>query len=1002
MLSDDTFIEEYLVEAREHIDEVENDILILEGKINNPDFNLIDKIFRSIHTIKGGAGFFKINKINKLCHHFETMLNLLRSKKAHLTNQHIETLLSGVDRFKVMLGEIEQSDNVEIQDLIDKCLFFMNDKNSSLNKNNQTKISSDTLLIENLAPQLDTFENMNQYKLIIDCHALYQNYQITPFELIHDFNSMGDILEGLFENTEKNIYESNEESEPLLLSIHYNTLLHIDIVSLIFHIPKESIDIIQAKSKRIKNFTKQISCIEEDNKLKDITIQSQVQIQKAKKTNQKQIKQSSVLQKEKQTSIRIGLNVLDKLMNYVGELVLVRNKFLMEVTKADAKFYEIFQEMDIVTSDIQDSAMMMRMQPIDRIFSKVPRMVRDLSKLFNKNIQLVISGNNVELDQNIIESMSDPIMHIIRNCCDHGIESSTERLEFGKTKEGLIQLNAFHRGGRINIEISDNGRGINIHKVKEKILSLNIKSEQELNQMSNNELLPMIMSPGLTTAKHTTEISGRGVGMDVVKTSIEKIGGTIDINSELHKGTTFMLSLPLTLTIFPCLIVVSGDEKYAIPQSNLVELVRLYENEIFTEIKQHDDQEVYLLRDKILPIIRLNEILKRRQIFKTSTKLRISKKYKKLTKINFKKKNLKEKILTFAVVKYGIKMFGIIIDDIKGTKELVVNPLLQTLSPLKIYSGTTILGNGEVALVLDIENISKHARIDFNKAKSSLSLTDNAMISSNVQKALIFQIGEKEQFAVPLIMVKRVIPIKKEQIGTIGKNKEKEYINIQKETFHIVRLDKFIDISACINDSNLFILIPKNSKIKFGLLFSELKGVVDMPPSLDEETYKIEAIFGSYVLNNNLTLFLNIDAITIKIENLYLKLTPLLPQKTLSDSKVILLVEDTPFFRKLTKGFLKKEGFIVHTASNGIEALKILESKQFDLIISDIEMPEMNGWEFMEKVKSINQFKNIPSIALTSLDSDKDRNKSKAVGFDIHEIKINQESLMGCVKKLIE
>ncbi|KPA18811.1 Chemotaxis protein cheA [Candidatus Magnetomorum sp. HK-1] len=1014
MIVDNTFIEEYLIEAKEHIDEIENDVLILEGIQNNPDFNLIDKIFRSIHTIKGGAGFLKLKKINDLCHHFESLLNLLRSKKIQLSYEHIEILLSGVDRFKIMLNDIKQADKIDIQDLTDLCLDLSNCKkqeNKTIisGETNQTnfKSDSDILSIKDLNLKSDKVENINQYRFHIDCNELYKSYKVTPVDLIYDFNSMGKILDVYFESNIKDLSECFE-NKPLLLYIHYATTLQADILSLIFHISKDSINIIQTQTQTQTQATsKEALSSKNDLQCQEVCIVSQQQIKKTKSkkinisNNKFKKSQTRIFKEEKKLSIRIGLDILDNLMNFVGELVLVRNKFLMEVTKADHRFYEIFQELDIVTSDVQECAMLMRMQPIDRIFSKIPRMVRDLSKLFNKNIQLSISGNNVELDQNIIESISDPIMHIIRNCCDHGIESTSERLELGKSQKGEIQINAFHRGGRINIEISDNGKGINIQEIKEKALALNIKTEEELKQMENSELLPIIMTPGLTTAKKTTDISGRGVGMDVVKTSIEQIGGIIEIDSELHIGTTFMLSLPLTLTIIPCLIVVSDNEKYAIPQSNLNELVRLYENEIYTEIKQHDDQEVYLLRDKVLPIIRLNEVLKRRQVFKKSTILRITKKYKKIAKNNFHKNKLNEQILTFAVVKFGVKMFGIIIDEIRGTKELVVNPMLKTFSPLKIYSGTTILGNGEVALVLDIESIAKHTKLDFNKIKSTFALRESDTLSAYIQRALIFKIGKKELFAVPLIMVNKLIPIKKDSIGVIGNDTQKEYITIQEETFLIVRLHELIDISPCIDDTNLFILIPKNSKIRFGLLFSQLKGVVDMPLSLDEENYKIDVVLGSSIINNKLTLFLNIDAIVNKIESLWLETTPLLLQNVSSKNKNVLLVEDTHFFRKLAQGFLVNEGFTVHTACNGVEGLKILETIKCDLIISDIEMPEMNGWEFMKKVRSSQAFSHIPAIALTSLNSEKDRNKSKVVGFDIHEIKINRENLIACVNKLI-
>ena len=445
---------------------------------------------------------------------------------------------------------------------------------------------------------------------------------------------------------------------------------------------------------------------------------------------------------DRAATVRIPVPLVDRLMTLAGELVLVRNQALRSIDAGEAAIRPVLQRLDALTSQLQGAVTQTRMQPVGNLFAKFPRTVRDLARQMGKTIGLEVNGTEVELDKSVLELLSDPLTHLIRNCCDHGLESPDERARAGKPATGRIVLNARQQGGQIWIEVRDDGRGIDVERIKRKALESGLRTAAELARLSDKETLGLITLPGFSTAAAVTDLSGRGVGMDVVKTNLDQLGGALEIDSTLGQGTTFSLRVPLTLAIIPCLMVRAGDQRYAIPQKDLEELVCLHPQQTQTRIETTLDQEVVRLRERLLPLVRLAEVLDRPRPFDIEAREAIVRKYRRTAEsVDSTGPTGGPAAATFfAVVKVGARRFGLVVDEILKNEEIVVKPLHSLLKPLACFSGATILGDGRVALILNMEGIVQHAGVCFGTHVEQRGAAAG-VVHAETTPALLFRYG---------------------------------------------------------------------------------------------------------------------------------------------------------------------------------------------------------------------------------------------------------------------
>ena len=420
-------------------------------------------------------------------------------------------------------------------------------------------------------------------------------------------------------------------------------------------------------------------------------------------------------QSHSDATIRVDVGVLDGLMNLVGELVLARNQILQLVATSDAAQFGVpSQRLSLITTELQEGVMKTRMQPIGVVWGRFPRVVRDLAVSFGKQVRMDMDGAETELDKTIIEAIKDPLTHLVRNAVDHGIEAPEQRLAMGKPVEGRVKLRAFHEGGKVNIEISDDGAGIDVERLRTKAVERGVLSADQADRLGHREALALIFAPGLSTAEAVTNVSGRGVGMDVVKSNIERIGGSVDVTSELGQGTSIKVKIPLTLAIIPGLMVAAGGQRYAIPQISLLELVRLAGKQAATGIEYIHGAPVYRLRGRLLPIVDLAGEL---GITPTSG----------------------PNVINIVVLQADDRQFGLIVDDISDTQEIVVKPLGRQLGDVALFAGATILGDGRVALILDVLGIAQRSRV-VSEAHERLVADDE-------------DTGDGKEMTVPLLLV---------------------------------------------------------------------------------------------------------------------------------------------------------------------------------------------------------------------------------------------------------
>lgn len=875
----DELLREFLTETSEHLDTVDVELVRFEQDPNNE--KILSNIFRLVHTIKGTCGFLGLPRLESLAHAAETLMGRFRDGLP-VTSSAVTLILATLDRIKEILAELERTAAEPEGEDVD------------------------------LIGELERMASADEAALLAEAAAEAPAAPAPAPEPPFAVQTL------------------ERELKPGEVSLD-------DLERAFMEAPGPDDDF--APPPPVAAAPAPVA--EAAPPAPAPTVERKPEPKPAARAGQAAEKEASESAGSgenvtKVQTIRVNVDTLEHLMTMVSELVLTRNQ-LLEIARRheDNGFKVPLQRLSHVTAELQEGVMKTRMQPIGTAWQKLPRIIRDLSSELDKKIELVMQGADTELDRQVLEVIKDPLTHMIRNSADHGIETPAERRAAGKSERGTIRLNAYHEGGTITIEISDDGKGLNFEAIRRKAIDRGLGTEAEIERMSEAQIAKFIFHPGFSTAKAVTAVSGRGVGMDVVKTNIELIGGTVEIASEHGKGTTFTIKIPLTLAIVAALIVAAGDQRYAIPQVAVLELVRVRKGSDH-QIERINGTPVLRLRDRLLPIVPATKVL------------------------GLDGADADAGDEGFVVVsQVGRQRFGILVDGVFHTEEIVVKPMSTKLRHIPLFSGNTILGDGAVVLIIDPNGVAK--MVGSGTAEQQFGFEDMAETeeTNDVETVtlLVFRGGGESLKAVPLSLVTRLEEIDATKIEWVG---GRPLIQYRGKLMPLVPADPSITIKS---EGSQALVVFSDGERAMGLAVDEIVDIVDDVLDIELVADRSDLV-GSAVVRGRATEIVNVAH--------YLPLahddwTRGGPPRIANLSRSLLLVDDSPFFRDMLTPVLKAAGFKVFAAGSTEEALQVLAAdKRIDVIVTDIEMPGRDGFALVEAVRAQARLHDVPVIALSS------------------------------------
>ena len=880
-------ISEFLTESYENLDQLDQDLVDLEA--NPEEKSLLASIFRTIHTIKGTCGFLGFTKLESIAHVGENLLSKLRDGELAMTQDIANSLLTMVDAVREILSNIENDrteGTVDYSDLVELMTYLQSGGNpESMEQEFEAHISQpepmappETISAETAPEEMESNEPSTAGTLFERLGG--QNAVDSVVDNFYDKVLADDRVRHFFENVDterlrnkqrafityafggESKYTGNslrEAHQPLvengLNDKHFQAVMeHLGTTMNELSVPEP---LIKEACSKILSYRDEVLNKEADDQIVDhqtpmadhalasYSVEEVDRREDDRRSGDKEMEEAFLANNEdrrsgndrRSESIRVDVDLLDKLMNLVGELVLARNQIIQYTSsERDATFISSTQHLNQLTSELQEGVMKTRMQPIGNIWNKFPRVVRDLAKSCNKKVRLDMEGKDTELDKTLIEAIKDPLTHIVRNSVDHGIEMPDERRAKGKNPEGRLFLRAYHEGGQVNIEIVDDGGGIDPEKIKAKAISKNLITYQDAARMSDRELVNLIFNPGFSTAEKVSNLSGRGVGMDVVKTNIEKIGGNVDIQSRVGEGTTLKVKIPLTLAIIPALLVTCSGLRYAIPQVSLVELVRLEAEEGKTAIEYIQGSPVYRLRGNLLPLVYLNQELG----------------------IGSAEDNDSVNIV---VLQADTRQFGLVVDGISDTEEIVVKPLGKQLKGITAYAGATILGDGMVALILDAMGLAQKAHVLTEVGREQALNAEDRKSDAQAgdrQTLLIFSPGNNTRMAVPLSMVARLEEFDQHIVELSG---EKPVVQYRGDIMPLIYLSDVFGLSSARDENETMqVIVYSDQGRSVGVVVDSIIDIVEESVNIKKGSAG-QGLLGSVVVQGKVTDMLDVEGV---------------------------------------------------------------------------------------------------------------------------------------------
>ena len=985
--ADDEIVFEYLAECREHLATIEVDLLAIEQGGAAIDEQLVNRVFRAAHSIKGGAAFFDLNHIRELAHKTENVLDMIRSRQMAPTPEVVSVLLLAFDKLRNLIHDHTASNDTDISEFVEALVRLTVEHLPTLEKQSltdQVPVSAPRSgrLIPVSAFDLKQAREGGMCLYLIGCDLIHdvQRRGRTPYEVIRSLARDGRILDVAFDLDSAGTL-ADEPSNSLLIEVLYATGAEPGQIARSLELPPERISLVarpDAAPPATSTSATGLPASEAASAPEPAT--TQVSVPPPSPAPGAPVAPKAVVPVSADATVRLNVTLLDSLMTLAGELVLSRNQLNESLARRDERAtLASAQRVSLVTSELQEVVSLTRMQPVGTIFSKFPRLVRDLARELGKEVQLQVEGGEVELDKSILEGLSDPLTHMVRNSVDHGIEAADVRAARGKARAGTVTLKASHHAGQVVIEVSDDGKGLDSEKVAAASLARGMVTRDQLRSMSAREKMSLILLPGVSTAESVSDVSGRGVGMDVVKTNLDKLGGKMEIESAPGHGTSFRIKLPLTMAIIPSLLISDGGERFAIPQMNVRELVRIPAAEIANRIDRVGEAEVLILRDRLVPLVHLSDALDQPRNGGAGQAWHV------------------------VLVDTGAIEYGLVVEELHDTVEIVVKPLGRHLKRLPEYAGATVPGDGRVAVILDVAGLAARAGLSATRAQAStLREAAGADTEGERQSLLLFHNAPGEACAVPTGLVSRIERVAPSQIESLGGRRTMQYRNT---CMPVIALDDVASVGHVEESQSWVVIVFERAGQLLGLLAAEPLDMFEASLMVDRRALRQRGIAGSAALRGRTTLIVDLHELVdaARPTDGETRQEAELPAAA-PGAPTVLVADDSGFFRSQLQRVIEGVGCNVLTAEDGQIAWDLLDQNadKVELVATDIEMPNMDGLALVRRIRADARFSKLPVIAVSTLASEDEVARGLAAGVTEYQVKLDKDEFVKCIRRVVD
>jgi two-component system chemotaxis sensor kinase CheA len=1010
---DPELLSEFVAESLTGLTDIEKDLLDLETAADG-DPELINRIFRTIHSIKGAASFLALGNLVAVTHRAETILDRIRCQQLAVDGGVTDVILAVVDAVQTMLQSPDTGDSHDCGQLLERL-----DQVLDPGAERAASASVDAEVLRQLRSNREITRPV--YLLDVDLEALHAAIDIQE-GVIEGLNAVGVV------HSASMPLEAIDTTFEGPCTIYYETVLEPDLIAAHFSIKPENITQLDLSADPQPTTTNTEvhraesssappasggSCdpgraASREGRAAPSDSQPRTSPPPAAEPGAKQqssggkgsaagrtpAESDSAASRRPgkapgghsndEQTMRVPARILHELLEWTGNMVMARNQLLNEYDFRDSN---AFRTLSQAITGVHETVIETRMQTTGTLFERYRRVVRDLSRQLKKEVAFHIEGGDLELDRTILESFADPLTHLVRNCIDHALEPPDERIAAGKNRQGNVFLRSYIQSGEIILAVEDDGRGIPAEKVCEKAIAKGLVTAEQAAEMSDEAKQMLIFAPGFSTKDRATDVSGRGVGMDVVKNNIEQVGGTIALKTVPGKGSTFRAHLPLakalvSSSLTSALVVEICGECFAIPETAISEIIR-YDEHALEKVTLVDGRCVYQHRDQLVAIIDL----------RTPLGIEDSHEGARSPSQKLFAPESRGSRSCLVIIQFRDQLFGTVVDEVVGMQEIIVRNNPALIQNCTVYSGHTVLGNGRIALILDVNGIVNKMRLNFTEQQAAGQSAQQKRESQvTTQKMLIFNNAKNEYFAIPIELVAFIERIHHRDLKTVG---DREFCQQKSETLSVVRLEDFLPVSPLDAESQEMCLIrPAAVEHPIGVITGTDLSVIDVAETFETRLDDDSGIVGTFYLDQKLVMLLDLFCI---LENHAPE--KLIHRDDTSRPANILVAEDSLFFRKLIAQYISREEWQVEIVNDGVEAYERLvhEPHRFDLLISDINMPRMDGFQLVEKLRADKRFDRMPIVALTTMSDEHFREKGLRLGFDRYVIKIDKREVRSTV-----